>query len=256
MYDNKAIETAKKLKDSGYNLSQISNQIGVSRSTLRDWFSEGKRYIPKKAECRNDDFFRRFEDSKEVREAYYYILGQYLGDGCISPNSRTYRLRISATIKYANIITTIKKSLQLILPHNSIYETVSNGCTAVTINSNSLPEIFPQHGIGRKHEREIKLVEWQLKYLEENSKHLARGLFHSDGCRYAFSKDNLDRCFYSFVNCSTDIHQIYQECLKLNNILFTVNDKVIKQGNSPAWSTLIYRKSEVDKAFAFLGEKS
>lgn len=200
---------------------------------------------------KNNDFFERFESSSEIRRAYYYLLGQYLGDGHISKNSRTMALRISATSKYQGIIREIMESMELILPCNKVYISNKTGCKSVTINSNHLPILFPQHGEGAKHTRKIELVEWQVKYLEENSKYLARGLFHSDGSYYGN-----DRKFYNFTNCSLDIHIIYQKCLELNDVEFRFNSKKVSEKHSPAWVTVMYRKSEVDKAYQFLGEKT
>lgn len=257
MYANEIVNEAKKLKESGLNWSRISRQLGVSRSTLREWFSEQKRYVPK-LRCEEFElsyFFSKFEDCNDFRKAYYYLLGQYLGDGYISRNGRSYALRISATTKYVDIIAEIKEKMSIILPENSIYVTKCAGCESVTVNSKKMPVIFPQHGIGKKYTRLIKLSEWQMKYFEENSKYLARGLFHSDGCFYK-AESNKNRHYYVFTNNSYDIHMIFQKCLTLNGIKFTFNKKTVYGNSAPAWNTLIYRKAEVDKAFRFLGAKS
>lgn len=254
MHTKETIDKAKYLLDSGLNLSQVSREIGVNRSTIREWFSEAKRYTSTTNKPRQNNFIELFEGSPEIRKAYYYLLGQYLGDGSISVNSRAYRLRISATTKYVNIINEIVESMKIIFPHNSVYYCEKMGCTDVTINSKHIPEIFPHHGIGKKHERTIKLSEWQLKYLDENNKWLARGLFHSDGCRYI--NPNGQNYYYTFTNCSMDIHKIYQRCLTGNSIEFTFNKKTVYGNNAKAWNTIMYRKAEVDKAYEFLGEKS
>ena len=252
MYSNEIIQLAKKLKELGLNLNQISNKIAVSRATLREWFSENKKYVSKNTMSRDNDFFNRFEESDNVRQAYYYILGQYFGDGCVSKNGRAFSLRISATKKYSKIIDEIEKAMKIVLPNNKVYKSKSGeNCLVVTVNSKHLPEIFPHCGNGKKHERKIELTEWQLKYFEENSKWLARGLFHSDGCLY--SKN--DRKWYVFSNCSTDIHNIYQRCLQFNSIYYNYSNKQRSVNESASWNTLIYRKNEIEKAYAFLGEK-
>lgn len=252
MYSKEIIQLATQLKESDLNLSQISRQMGIDRATIREWFSENKRYAAKNSNSKNNDFFDRFEENKEVRKAYYYLLGQYLGDGHISRNSRTYRIRISATKKYSDIIEEIKNAIRLVLPSNKIYEIHSKGCVVITSNSNHLPEIFPHCGDGKKHERLIELREWQMKHLDENSKYLARGLFHSDGCFY--NKNN--RKWYVFSNCSSDIHEIFQHCLKVNNIHYNQTQNKPRINQTISWNTLIYRKAEIDKAYEFLGEKS
>ena len=49
--------------------------------------------------------------------------------------------------------------------------------------SRKWPEIFPQHGPGRKHERPIVLEPWQRGIVDAFPREFLRGLIHSDGCR-------------------------------------------------------------------------
>ena len=66
MHTKETIESARELKGNGLNLSQISRELGVSRSTLREWFSENKRYVRKNKPRTDDDFFTF--NSKKVAE--------------------------------------------------------------------------------------------------------------------------------------------------------------------------------------------
>lgn len=258
MHTKDIVNKAKELKNNGLNLSKISKELNVSRSTLREWISNKKRYIATIEKPRYNDFFDRFETSHEFRKQYYYLLGQYLGDGYILLNIRTYRLRISATSKYINIIDEIKNSINTIFPNNSVFSVNRGRCNEIIVCSNYLPEIFPHLGKGKKHERKIELTDWQLKYLEENSKELARGLFQSDGCYYLNhkTKNIKKQHYYIFTNCSLDIHRIYQKCLEFNDINYTFNKKTVNINNSEAWSTIMYKKEDVKNAYEFLGEKS
>jgi hypothetical protein len=77
---------------------------------------------------------------------------------------------------------------------------------------------FPQHGPGKKHERKIELVEWQLEITHRYTQEFIRGLVHSDGSRcinrfsvklpsgrvgrYAYPR-------YFFTNHSADIRRIF-----------------------------------------------
>ena len=45
------------------------------------------------------------------------------------------------------------------------------------------PELLPQHGPGRKHDRAIVLTGWQQDIVDEYPWQFLRGLLHSDGCR-------------------------------------------------------------------------
>jgi hypothetical protein len=53
----------------------------------------------------------------------------------------------------------------------------------VEAGSKLWPELFPQMGPGRKHERLIVLEPWQRGIVERHTWQFVRGLIHSDGCR-------------------------------------------------------------------------
>jgi hypothetical protein len=95
------------------------------------------------------------------------------------------------------------------------------GCTDVKSTSKHWPCLFPQHGPGRKHERKIELADWQRAIAARYPDHLARGLIHSDGCRFTNRvrrplKDG-DKWYeyprYMFKNESADILGICGEAL-------------------------------------------
>jgi hypothetical protein len=85
---------------------------------------------------------------------YAYMLSMYLGDGHITQQPRTCRLRIFLDNKYPNIIEECVQSLSSIFPDNkvSIYKPgrFAGNCSVVVVHSQSLPELFPQHGPGPK----------------------------------------------------------------------------------------------------------
>ncbi len=70
-----------------------------------------------------------------------------------------------------------------VMPVSSVCNVARTGCTEVKSYSKHWPCLFPQHGPGRKHERRIELQTWQEEIVCEFPGELARGLFHSDGCR-------------------------------------------------------------------------
>src|SRR5688572_17275219 len=83
----------------GLNDCQVSRMMDVPRGTIRDWrhgkHKSGQRAPQNCPICTGRDL---------DREWYAYLLGLYLGDGCISRHPRTYRLRISLDIRYPSII--------------------------------------------------------------------------------------------------------------------------------------------------------
>jgi hypothetical protein len=79
--------------------------------------------------------------------SYSYLLGMYLGDGCVSSAGNSYQLVVACDAAYPAIIEA------------------------------------PQHGPGRKHTRKIELVPWQREIVDRHPQEFLRGLLHSDGCR-------------------------------------------------------------------------
>jgi hypothetical protein len=59
-----------------------------------------------------------------------------------------------------------------------------DGCSYVTSYSRHWPCLIPQHGPGKKHDRSIELEPWQRLITSQHADSFARGLFHSDGCRF------------------------------------------------------------------------
>lgn len=61
---------------------------------------------------------------------------------------------------------------------------VTPGCLIITSGWQHWPCLFPQHGPGRKHERELGMAAWQWAIVEQHPGDFLRGLFHSDGARF------------------------------------------------------------------------
>jgi hypothetical protein len=91
------------------------------------------------------------------------------------------------------------------------------GCIVVQSSSNHWPCFFPQHGPGKKHDRPIRLADWQQELLKERTGHFLRGLFHSDGCRVTNRVTRNGKTYeyprYMFANESVDIMKLCQESL-------------------------------------------
>ena len=131
--------------------------------------------------------------------SYSWLLGFYLGDGCVASTGRSYQLRVVLDGVYPGVI--------------------------VEMSSPLWAEIFPQHGPGRKHLRPIVLARWQRSIVDQHPHPFLRGLLFSDGCRtinrfkttlpsgrvaeYAYPR-------YFFSNQSADIRALFCEyCEKL-----------------------------------------
>jgi len=232
------------LKKSGLNNSQISKLLEIPRTTINSWIKSKPNF----EKNNNDDFNpEKYIVENKLENTYSYILGLYLGDGYINKMKRTYRLRIFNTKEYEQLNNHIKRQLQILFPNNKIGFVDFKSYLSIHVYSNKLiPHLFPQNGIGRKHTRNIKLVDWQKRIISH--KHLLMGLFHSDGTfYYRKNKKNIYPA-YGFRNESDDIHEIFQNCCRNLNISYTFS---IKRKN-----TNIYKNNDVIKLKEIIGTKT
>jgi hypothetical protein len=222
------------LIEAGINDCEIGRRLGIPRGTVRDWrvglasasggrtkFWSGKRPNPTCFRC---------DDGWVDEEAYAYLLGQYLGDGCLSLMPRgVYRLRIACDLKYPDIIDEIASSIVITRASDQVGFIMRTGCVEVYSDWKHWLCLFPQHGPGRKHERRIRLEAWQVEMIATHPEALIRGLIHSDGSRHI---NRITRRLpsgikhyqyprYMFTNVSTDILGIFTETLDLLGVHWT-----------------------------------
>jgi hypothetical protein len=117
--------------------------------------------------------------------AYSHLLGLYLGDGHLAAHPRTYRLVITCDAGYPSLVEACRISVGLtgVPPRVRVEPHPSSRCVRVVADSKHWPEVFPQHGPGRKHERRIEVDAWQREIVDRFPHEFLRGLLHSDGCR-------------------------------------------------------------------------
>ena len=117
--------------------------------------------------------------------SYAWLLGFYLGDGCVSNIGRSYQLRVVLDAAYPDVIDDCVTAVMLGVLPRAVHVRPKRDMRAVVVEASSkrLPELFPQHGPGRKHERPIVLADWQRVIVDAHPKPFLRGLIHSDGCR-------------------------------------------------------------------------
>lgn len=192
----------------GLNDCAISRLTGIPRSTIRDWRAKG---------CPCGHGQCPMCDAAELSGVdYAYLLGLYLGDGCLSPAPRgVFKLRITLDQKYPGIIKECSEAMRAMRPPGamSIGHVICPGCIEVNAHWKHWPCLFPQHGPGRKHLRNIELAEWQESIMRKHPGRMLRGLIHSDGYR----GDNIIRAKgktyiyprYQFCNYSGQIREIF-----------------------------------------------
>ena len=100
-------EAVQSLITTGMNDCEIARQTGIPRRTVWEWRS-GRASIRARGSsgsaCGVEHDFATLP-----AQAYCYLLGLYLGDGCISRHPRAWRLRIVLDAKYPAIIERVAK---------------------------------------------------------------------------------------------------------------------------------------------------
>jgi hypothetical protein len=232
-----------RLRDSGMGARRISQQVGVPLSTTRDWMA-GR--LPRSSSERCPRCGSVLHDWPNLPPAYVYLLGLYLGDGCISEHPRdVFKIRIVLDAAYPAIVSEARMAISCLMTGNA-EQTAKPGCFEVYGYSKSWPCLLPQHGPGRKHDRRIELDSWQRLLVERHPELLLRGLIHSDGCRFENTgRDGWRAPRYSFSNRSADIRRIFQEACDLLGLHWTVAPHTV----------YVSRKADVARMDQFIGPK-
>jgi hypothetical protein len=183
---------------------------------------------------------------------YAYLLGVYLGDGCISAESRhILRLAIACDAAYPVLLGRIVETIRLVQPSRTVRLVPTlDRCVMVVCTSPHWAELFPQHGPGRKHTRTIALEDWQRTITHRHAESLVRGLIHSDGSRFVARQPKGGHVYsyprYSFSNRSDDIKNILCEHLDLLGVAWT---------RPNAHQIQIARRLAVSRLDEFIGPK-
>lgn len=226
MYDTTMRKHALALLDRGLTVSEVSRRTGISRYAIREWrlrVDQGRDlYAKQNQECPRCS---ATPQPPEPRTAYAYLLGLYLGDGCISPvgdrRKEVWALRIACASAWPGLIEQCVAAVTAVRPANKVRVISRVGCVEVNSHSKHWPCLFPQHGPGKKHERRIELASWQQEVVDQFGKEFVRGLLHSDGSRFVNRvrrplKDE-DRWYeyprYNFTNVSLDIQGLFTDAL-------------------------------------------
>lgn len=222
MYSDAVRQDARNRISQGESLRSISLLTGVSRSTLREWRDRPTDAYAERADCPR---CQRLPRPPTPAASYAYLLGLYLGDGCISAagdkRKRVWALRIMCADAWPGLLEECKQAMHAIRPANAVYARQQQGCSEVRSCSKHWPCFFPRHGPGRKHDRKIELESWQQQIVARYTGGFVRGLFHSDGYRgINYVRRRLmdgDRRYgyprYLFVNHSADILRLCGEGL-------------------------------------------
>lgn len=187
-----------------------------------------------------------------TQRAYAYLLGLYLGDGCILRHPRVHRLNIVLDAVYPVIVAEAVAAVSLVMPASKASARRHPRHRYIEVNSYSKhwPCVFPQHGPGRKHERRIVLEPWQREICDRYPHRLLRGLIHSDGYRGMNTIRHPNRTYayprYQFCNHSDDVRAIFCEYC----------DRVgVQWRRMNRWNISVARRDSVALMDRFIGPK-
>jgi hypothetical protein len=190
--------------------------------------------------------------------AYAYLLGMYLGDGHVGKMPRTWRLTVALDSRFPCIVERCVQAIDTVIHGRHISVRPFPGTNGVQVNCywKGWPEVFPQVGVGMKHERPIVLEDWHREIIDREPEAFLRGLIHSDGCRTVnHFKTSLpsgrvaeyEYVRYFFSNLSSDIRGLFCEyCEKLG----------IRWTQSNHRNISVSHRHSVAKLEAFVGPKA
>jgi Putative ATPase subunit of terminase (gpP-like) len=216
--------------------AEIARHLDVPKGTIGAWkFRDREKHPDLYPLTRKTTLCCPICDAGTLDEvAYSYLLGLYLGDGCIlkPPAHRVYTLTIACCDAWPGLIEAAEDCFAKIIPYGRAFRVQRTGMTEVKAYSSHWPCLFPQHGPGKKHNRKIELAGWQRTIVEEHPQDFIRGLIHSDGCRItnwttrvvAGEIKRYEYPRYFFSNYSADIRELFCWALDLVGVEWRYNN--------------------------------
>jgi hypothetical protein len=235
-------ERAARLRAAGLTETAIAAELGINRSTLREWRDGTDAMMVACPRC-----WGRARPVIMTASDYAYLFGAYLGDGHISQLARTQRLRISCDPRHPAVLEEMASALTRTFLWSKLQRVpADNGSTCVlVVYSGHMSCLFPQHGTGKKHARRIVLEPWQQRLVDTAPWSLLRGLIQTDGCVFVNRTGPSEYPSYDFCNRSADILDLFATTCATLGVEFRRYSKRIR----------IYRRPSVKLMRAHVGIK-
>jgi hypothetical protein len=135
-------------------------------------------------------------------------------------------------------------------------ENLKGECVNVSIYSNHLFCVFPQHGSGPKHRRRILLEPWQAAIVDAEPWSFIRACIWTDGCAFINRTDvhrpqPYEYLSYHFANMSKDIVDLFVDACDRVEVFTRIN--VDRRG---LWNVRINRRDSVARMVQHAGRKA
>jgi hypothetical protein len=263
MHSQSKVAEVLALRETGLGARRIAKKTGLPLATVRDWLAGRLPHhsrpldpdLPVLPSCHRCG--APAHRCSDLPPEYVYLLGLYLGDGCISSHPRgVFRLRIFLDLRYPTIIEDAATAIAVVVPRNKVHrlnrwgnykQSDEPSNVEVSAFSKVWPCLFPQHGPGRKHNRPIFLARWQARLVARWPHQLLRGLIHSDGCRFQNTgRGGWSWPRYAFSNKSDGIRDIFCDACDEFGVRWT---------RSGERTIYVSRKADVAKLDEFIGPK-
>jgi Homeodomain-like domain-containing protein len=227
-------EEAIALVEAGVNDCEVARRLGVPRTTVRDW----RRWTPSPGTGEKCPRCRRTSlKTIALTEAdYAELLGLYLGDGHIVRTSRSDRLRLFLDTRYVEIVAEARQLLERCFPEHRVgqFRTGKGTTTILSVYYTHLACLFPQHGPGRKHRRNIVLEDWQTGILEREPWRFLRGCIRSDGCVFVNRTGPYAYTCYEFSNRSQQIRELFMDACDLVDVEYRAYRRYVRINRRPS----------------------
>jgi hypothetical protein len=219
----------------GLDDAEIGRRLGVPRRTVRDWRVGRAAARPRCLRC-----WAPTAPVTLTSADYAELLGLYLGDGHITDMPRTQRLRIFLDARYPRIVAQAEALVGRCFPANRVGTHLRGGTMAVVWTYHRhLGCVLPQHGPGKKHEREMTFEGWQRAHVHAAPWAFLRGAINSDGCTFVNRGGGYAYLSYEFRNRSDGIRALFLEACDVVGVGYRVNGDRVRICRRPSVALLL-----------------